>query len=107
VLKSLPRPGLNSWSKVYWDNDQFSLFYFDDTALAIISRSDKGDVRNLPKVFSAIASISDSDHHETFPATHQRFASNQQALRTLYMNVPYLLFFMDLAALILFGIQTF
>jgi len=47
-------------------------------------------VPNLPKVFSAIASISNSYHHETFPATHKRFGSNQQALRTLCMNIPLL-----------------
>jgi hypothetical protein len=34
-------------------------------------------VPNVPKVFSAIASISDCYHHETLPATHQRFGPNQ------------------------------
>ena len=44
----------------------------------------------MPKVFSAIASISDCYHHETLPATHQRFGPNQQALRTLCTHVPLL-----------------
>ena len=47
-------------------------------------------VPNVPKVFSAIASISDCYHHETLPATHQRFGPNQQALRTLCTHVPLL-----------------
>ena len=45
-------------------------------------------VPNLPKVFSAIAFISNSQHHETFPATHKRLGPNQQALRTPGTNAP-------------------
>ena len=37
-------------------------------------------VPNFPKLFSAIASVLDSYHHEPFPATHKRFGPNQQGL---------------------------